>query len=47
MEFDAVLAQVLYLLPQEGSVSSRALKLRFQLHDEYSPTGTGAIDQHQ
>jgi len=31
MEFEAVLAQVLYLLPQEGSVSYRALKLRFQL----------------
>ena len=35
MEFDAVLAQVLYLLQQEGSVSYRALKLRFQLSDEY------------
>ncbi len=35
MEFDAVLAQVLYLLQQEGSVSYRALKLRFQLNDEY------------
>ena len=35
MEFDAVLAQVLYLLHQEGSVSYRALKLRFQLNDEY------------
>ena len=33
MEFDAVLAQVLYLLQQEGSVSYRALKLRFQLSD--------------
>ena len=35
MEFDAILAQVLYLLQQEGSVSYRALKLRFQLNDEY------------
>ena len=33
MEFEAVLAQVLYLPPQEGSVSYRALKLRFQLKD--------------
>ena len=31
MEFAAILAQVLYLLPQEGSVSCRALTLRFQL----------------
>jgi hypothetical protein len=45
MEFEAVLAQVLYLLPQEGRVSYRALKLRFQLKD--STTGTGAIDQHR
>jgi len=30
MEFEAVLAQVLYLLQQEGSVSYRALKLLFQ-----------------
>src|SRR5262249_13366445 len=35
MEFDAVLAQVLDLLQREGRVSYRALKLRFQLDDEY------------
>src|SRR5437899_6745782 len=35
MEFDAILAQVLDLLQQEGRVSYRALKLRFQLNDEY------------
>jgi len=35
MEFDAVLAQVLDLLQREGRVSYRALKLRFQLNDEY------------
>ena len=35
MEFDAILAQVLDLLQREGRVSYRALKLRFQLDDEY------------
>ena len=35
IEFDAVLAQVLDLLQREGRVSYRALKLRFQLNDEY------------
>src|SRR5499427_8862356 len=35
MEFDAILAQVLSLLQREGRVSYRALKLRFQLDDEY------------
>ena len=35
MDFDAVLAQVLDLLQREGRVSYRALKLRFQLDDEY------------
>src|SRR5438309_6118309 len=35
MEFDAVLAQVLDLLQRDGRVSYRALKLRFQLNDEY------------
>jgi len=33
MEFEAILAQVLYLSPQEGSVSYRGLKLRFQLKE--------------
>ena len=47
MEFAAVLAQVLYLLPQEGSVSYRALTLRFQLNTESSTTGTGTTDQHR
>src|SRR6185503_14562130 len=35
MEFDALLAQVLDLLQRDGRVSYRALKLRFQLNDEY------------
>jgi hypothetical protein len=47
MEFAAVLTQVLYLLPQKGSLSYRALTLRFQLNAEYSPTGTGTTDQHR
>ena len=47
MECDAVLAQVLSLLPQEGSVSYRALMLRFQLNTECSTIGTGATNQHR
>src|SRR5713226_1936221 len=35
MEFDAILAQVLYLLQQQGRVSYRALKLRFDVNDDY------------
>ncbi len=34
-EFDAILARVLSLLQQEGRVSYRALKLRFNLNDDY------------
>jgi TOMM system kinase/cyclase fusion protein len=34
MDFDSVLAQVRQLLQQQGRVSYRALKLRFQLDDE-------------
>ncbi len=35
LEFDAILAQALNLLQRKGRVSYRALKLRFQLNDEY------------
>jgi class 3 adenylate cyclase/tetratricopeptide (TPR) repeat protein len=35
MTFDEVLAQVLALLQREGRVSYRALKLRFDIHDDY------------
>jgi len=35
MSFDEVLAQVVELLRRQGRVSYRALKLRFQLDDEY------------
>jgi class 3 adenylate cyclase len=35
MEFDAVLAQVIALLQQQGRVSYGALKRRFQLDDDY------------
>src|SRR5215475_14100743 len=35
MTFDEILAQVLELLQREGRVSYRALKLRFNLDDDY------------
>src|SRR6266446_5017986 len=35
MTFDDILAQVLALLQREGRVSYRALKLRFDLNDDY------------
>jgi class 3 adenylate cyclase/predicted ATPase len=35
VEFDQILAQVLYLLQREGRLSYRALKLRFNLDDDY------------
>src|SRR6266571_7474090 len=35
MTFDDVLAHVLALLQREGRVSYRALKLRFDIHDDY------------
>src|SRR5205823_14380446 len=35
MTFDDILAQVLALLQREGRVSYRALKLRFDIHDDY------------
>ena len=35
MTFDEILAQVLELLHRQGRVSYRALKLRFNLDDEY------------
>src|SRR5262245_65921480 len=35
MTFDDVLAQVLALLQREGRVSYRALKLRFDINDDY------------
>jgi predicted ATPase len=35
MSFDEVLAQVVELLQRQGRVSYRALKLRFQLDDDY------------
>src|SRR5262249_22062172 len=35
MTFDDILAQVLDLLQREGRVSYRALKLRFNIHDDY------------
>jgi hypothetical protein len=35
MTFDAILAQVLDLLQREGRVSYRALKLRFDIQDDY------------
>src|SRR5499433_1316060 len=35
MTFDEVLAQVLELLQREGRVSYRALKLRFNMKDDY------------
>ena len=35
MTFDEILAQVIALLQQEGRVSYRALKRRFELDDEY------------
>ena len=35
MTFDEILAQVITLLQRQGRVSYRALKLRFNLEDEY------------
>jgi hypothetical protein len=35
MTFDDILAQVLALLQRQGRVSYRALKMRFNLDDEY------------
>jgi len=35
MTFDDMLAQVLALLQREGRVAYRALKLRFDLNDDY------------
>ena len=35
MTFDDILAQVLALLQREGRVSYRALKLRFDINDDY------------
>src|SRR5688572_15269035 len=35
MTFDEILAQVLDLLQRQGRVSYRALKIRFQLDDDY------------
>ena len=35
MTFDAILAQILELLQREGRVSYRALKLRFNMNDDY------------
>ncbi len=35
MTFDEILAQVMELLQREGRVSYRALKVRFNLDDEY------------
>ena len=35
MTFDEILAQVLELLQREGRVSYRALKLRFDINDDY------------
>ena len=35
MTFDDVLAQALELLQREGRVSYRALKLRFDINDDY------------
>ena len=35
MTFDEILAQVIELLQRQGRVSYRALKLRFDLDDEY------------
>src|SRR2546425_9665250 len=35
MTFDEILAQVLELLPREKRVSYRALKLRFDINDDY------------
>ena len=35
MAFEEILAQVLHLLQREGRVSYRALKLRFNLDDDY------------
>ena len=35
MTFDAILAQVLDLLQHQGRVANRALKVRFNLDDDY------------
>ena len=35
MTFDDILAQVITLLKRQGRVSYRALKMRFELEDEY------------
>ena len=35
MAFEEILAQVLHLLQREGRISYRALKLRFNLDDDY------------
>ncbi len=35
MQFDEILTQVVELLQHQGRVSYRALKLRFQLDEEY------------
>src|SRR5713101_7948080 len=35
MTFDEILAQVIALLKRQGQVSYRALKMRFELDDEY------------
>ena len=35
MTFDAILAQVLDLLQHQGRVAYRALKIRFNLDDDY------------
>src|SRR6266478_2364219 len=35
MTFDAILAQIIDLLQRQGRVSYRALKMRFNLDDEY------------
>jgi hypothetical protein len=35
MTFDEILAQVVELLQRQGRISYRALKIRFNLNDEY------------
>jgi hypothetical protein len=38
MTFDEILAQIIDLLKRQGRVSYRALKMRFDLDDEYLGT---------
>ena len=44
MEFDALLRPILALLQQEGGVSYRAIKVRFQMDDDHLEAVRGRTD---